>query len=230
MSTIDAFRGIAQEINELTACDLDFECADGMRLKAFIFDDSLIFRCGIKQILSEEFGLVEVTHSELVSKALDWTGGPWDVVFVTLDLPGLEKFQFIAELKLAYPNQRVIAFASRAIIPHLEGILKGSVWRLIAMEGAREELVSAVREAIAGAERMILKNPDIKFPGRKELSRREREVLRLIAIGKSIKEVAAALDVSASTISTYRVRMLRKLRLRNTAELIRYAFRKRLAD
>jgi DNA-binding NarL/FixJ family response regulator len=201
-----------------------------MGLKVLIFDESLIFRYGIKQILSEEFGLVEVTHSAPVSKALDWTTGPWDVVFVTVDLPGLEKLQFIAELKLAYPDQRVIAFALGAIIPQLEGVLKGSVWRLIALESTREELVQAVREAIAGAERAILKNPDIKFPGRKELSKREREVLRLVAAGMSIKEVAAMLDVSASTISTYRVRMLRKLRLRSTAELIRYALRKRLAD
>jgi DNA-binding NarL/FixJ family response regulator len=209
-----------------------------MVLKVIIVEDSAIFRSGIKQILCEEFGLVEVTHSAPVSEALDWASGPWDLAFVTVDLPGPEKLQFIAELKRAYPNQRVIALASRTIIPHLEEVLNGYVWRLIAVEGTRGELVTAVRDTITGDERAVSGNPGIgSLPGsragtplKEGLSKREREVLRLVAAGMTIKEVAATLEVSASTVSTYRVRMLRKLRLKNTAELIRYAIVERLAD
>ena len=207
-----------------------------MALKIIIADDSAIFRSGIKQILSEEFASVEVVHGAPQSSALDWASGPCDLIFVAVDLARPEKLHFVAELNRAYPNQRVIVLASRAVIPHLEQVLKGYTWRLIAIDGTKEELITAVQDTIASAEQAALENPAIRplpgpaTPPNGKLSNREREVLVLVAAGMSIKEAAAALNVSASTVSTYRVRMLRKLRLKSTAELIRYALENRLAD
>ncbi len=202
-----------------------------MALKVIIVDDSAIFRSGIKQILVEEFGLVEVTHGGPVSAGLDWASGPWDLVFVTLDPAALDKIQFIAEPERTHPKQRVIALASRENIPHLEEVLKGYAWRLIAVDGTRGEFVSAVRDALAGAERTGLKNPApmsllVSGPGtplNRGLSKREREVLETVVAGMSLKEAAATLNISVSTVSTYRVRLRRKLGLRSTAELIRCA-------
>jgi DNA-binding NarL/FixJ family response regulator len=67
-------------------------------------------------------------------------------------------------------------------------------------------------------------------PGEKVLSGREHEVTRLIGLGRTVKEVAAALQLSEKTVSTYRTRILAKLRLKSTAELIRYALKNRLAE
>jgi two-component system invasion response regulator UvrY len=198
-------------------------------MKFLIADDWAIFRSGIRQILFEEFGPLEVTQGAPAPDALDLASGPWDLAVVTVDVPTREGLRFLAVLRRAYPHQRVLAVALRENIAYVESALKSSIRGSIAKESTPEELVTAVRRAIAGrkgADPAVRAGRTVK----RVLSKRELQVLRLVAAGKSIKEVAAALDVRANTVSTYRVRMLRKLNLNTTAELIRYALMTRLAE
>jgi len=198
-------------------------------MKVLIACDWPIFRAGISQILYDEFGASEVTETSSTLNGFDLGRGPWDIAFVGIDAPDDTGLQFITALKRAHPRQPVLAMYSHARIAAVERAANGFVQGLIPREASRGEVLAAVLHLFNGT----AAHPPKRFaffqpmPG---LSRRELEVLRLIATGKNVKETAAALNVSTSTISTHRVRMLRKLRLGSTGELIRYAFRNHLAD
>jgi len=198
-------------------------------VKVLIVCDWPIFRAGISQILCDEFGTLEVTETSSKLNGFDLGRGPWDVAFVGVNAPHYDSLHFITALKHAHPQQRVLALYSGMSDASLESAVNGFVQGVIPREASRQEVVAALRPVLAGtAERTAKK---LEVPSQTpRLSGRELAVLRLIAAGKTVKEIAAALNVSTSTISTHRVRMLRKLRLGSTGELIRYALRNGLAD
>ena len=204
--------------------------------KVLIVDDSAIFRCGIKHILSAEFGLVEATEVAPLSGTLDLTAGPWRLVIVTVEAYGCLGLECLAVLRNTYPDQNVLVMASRSNISHVESVVKKPVWGPIDKGCTPDELVRAVRQAIEYSKPPVsdeLQSDLTDNSGdtsHEVLSKRELEVLRLTAAGKNVKEISVILDVAVNTISTYRVRLLRKLKLKNTAELIRYAFLNNLAD
>ena len=173
-----------------------------------------------------EFGPLDVAEGVPTLKAFNLDSGPWDLAFVTADGRCREGLHFIAALKRVYPRQRVCAIAWRANIPHVESVLKRSITISIAKESTPEEMAAAVRGLSADGLRVIETSRRLK----PELSPRELDVLRLVGSGKSVKEVAKNLNVSANTVSTYRSRLLRKLELSGTADLILYALRNKLVD
>lgn len=197
-------------------------------MKILIAHDWAVVRAGISQILEDEFGPLEITRAPLSLEAFDFASGPWDLVFLELDVGSERGIKFSTALKQAYPRQLILAVCPRVKVTHFERGWAAYVQGAIAIEGSPVEWVTAARAAIdktqtAGTE----PQPALTRPP--ALSKSELRVLRLLAGGKSIKEVAAVMDVSASTVSTYRARMLQKLRLKSTGELIRYAFRNHLA-
>jgi len=195
-------------------------------IRILIAHDWAIVRAGIRQILWEEFGPLVLTQVSSDREGFDLGLGPWDLAFVGIDALHRQGLQFLAALKRAYPRQSVLAVSSRARISHFDNALKSLVQGAIATESTRDQLLTAARRVITGGGKGAL----AALPKTPALSKRELEVLRLVAAGKNIKEVAATLNVSPSSISTYRLRILRKLQLGSTGELIRYAFRKNLAD
>jgi len=196
-------------------------------MKILIAHEWALIRAGILQILCDEFGPVEVTQASTVLEGFDLATGPWDLAIVGVDDTDSRGLQFVAGLKRAHPRQRVLAVSRRAKVSYVQGILKNLIQGTLTRECTRDGIVTAVRYAITRGDS---RKESRGLPGMPPLSKRELEVLRLLAAGKSIKEVAAELKVSASTISTYRVRMLRKLKLGSTGALIRYAFKNHLAD
>jgi len=198
-------------------------------MKVLIVCDWPIFRAGISQILYDEFGAMEVTETSSTLNGFDLRLGPWDIAFVGVDAPHHKGRDFITALRRVHPRQPVLALYSQAGIDEVERTVNGFVQGLIPRQASREEVVAAVLHLFGGPGEHSPKNFGA-CPQNPGLSRRELEVLRLIAAGKNVKETAAALNVSTSTVSTHRVRMLRKLRLGSTGELMRYAFRNHLAD
>lgn len=194
-------------------------------MKILIAHDWPIFRAGIIQILRSEFGQLEITQAPTAPESLDLASGPWDLAFVD----AREGHDLVTALKRAHPRQRVLWVSSCAEDCHFDGALKERMRASITIGSTREEVVTAARRAVTGIEARVVSTTALlsKTP---QLSGREMEVLRLLAVGKNVKEVAAALDVSASTISTHRVRLLGKLQLRSTGELIRYALKNNLGD
>jgi two-component system, NarL family, invasion response regulator UvrY len=190
------------------------------KLRILILDDHVVVRQAIKQIvLDERFDPLEFGESTAGSEGLDLAlGRTWDLVIVR---KGLE---VLTELKRIRPDQLILVLTLRSIEGQIE------------VANNPGDLVSAVRTILAGGTSgqsitAVEAPSDLRGPPSHEsLSNREREVLRLLGLGRTLKEIARALALSERTICTYRSRILTKLGLRTTAELVRYAVMNRLAD
>ena len=193
------------------------------KIRILVLDDHPVVRRGIKEILAEGLNSLEFgeapTGSEGIGLALSQS---WDLV-VAFDQTNRGS-EVLTELKKMRPNQPVFAV-----------IVGGTDDQAEAVNGP-DELVSAVRHILAGgtsrqSPTTIDESSGLRGrPGHEDLSRREREVLHLISQGKPLKEIAAVLALSEKTISTYRSRILTKLELSSTADLIRYGVMNRLTD
>jgi len=195
-------------------------------LRILILDDHADVRQGVRQILAGSFDRLEFVEGMAGLESLELAlSQSWAVVIVALDFPDREGLEVLAKLKELRPHQPILALALR--VGHF------------AVASTPDEMVPAVRRLVArgttgqGTEPME-GAPGLELserpPTKENLSKREREVLLLIGSGKTVKESAAVLALSETTISTYRTRILIKLGLKSTAELIRYAVMNRLAD
>ena len=164
---------------------------------------------------------------------------PWDLVIVAIDLPDQDGLRVLAALKKMHPDQPVLVLIVRVNLLDAACFLKADIEGHAEVASNADELVAAVHRVLAGGtsrqSSMAREAPPeverYRDRGNHEnLSSREHEVLRLIGLGRTVKEIAAVLGLTETTISTYRSRMLIKLGLKNTAELIRYAVINGLAD
>lgn len=208
-------------------------------LKVLIVDDHAIVRKGLKEILTDEsdievFEAADAEHaSELVRRE------DWDLIVLDLDLPGKSGLKLLEELKgkprcapvlvlSIYPEEQ---FALRTLRAGAAGYLS--------KDAAPEHLVAAIRRIVGGgkhiseavAELLLLRAtspPNTSL--HEKLSDREFQILRLFGQGKTISAIAKDLSLSVPTVSTYRARMLEKMGLKTTAELIRYAVQHHLVS
>lgn len=209
-------------------------------MRILIADDHPLVRRGLKQVLADAFGRVEFGEVSDGREPLERVRGEsWDIVLLDINMPGRSGLDVLADLKPLRPRPPVLvlsvhpedAFALRA--------LKSDAAGYVTKDAAPAELVAAVRKVLSGgrylspslAERLVRAlGEDTERPPHDALSDREFQVLRAIASGKSVSEVAAEMSLSVKTVSTYRARILQKLRLQTTADLIRYAIQKRLVE
>jgi DNA-binding NarL/FixJ family response regulator len=210
------------------------------KLRILILDDHAVVRRGVRQILAERFGTLEFGESEAGPEGLGLAcGQPWDLVIVAVDLPNRVGLEVLIELKRVRPNQPILVVPVRVRFPEetgtVESVGKGSVY----VANSPDELVSGVHRVLSSGWSGQSTNPVKTLPDRQRrragashgnLSQRESEVLRLLGLGGTVKEIAARLALSEKTISTYRNRILLKLGLKTTAELIRYAVINGMAD
>jgi DNA-binding NarL/FixJ family response regulator len=207
-------------------------------LKIILADDHALVRQGIKQILTEAFPTATFGEASNASDLLALVRqGRWDIVVLDLTMPGSHGLDVLKQIKDDHPQLPVLIlsgypedqFAVRAIRVGAAGYLN--------KEGAPEELVQALRKILDGgnyisaavADELVQHSrAESDRPPHEQLSEREYQVLCLIASGKAIKEIAAALALSSATISTYRARILQKMQLKTNADLMRYAIEKGL--
>jgi len=207
-----------------------------------IADDHAVVRRGVKQILEEEPGLKvlgQATNGYEVIQNIQEKN--WDILILDITLPDINGLDVLKEVKSLRPDLPVLIlsihpeeeFAIRALKLKASGyVAKGSV---------PEELVLATKMILKGhiyispsltekiAGYLELDN-DIEKSLHERLSKREKEVLIMIASGKSITDIAEAIYLSVKTVSTYRKRILEKLNLKTTTGLIRYAIENCLVD
>jgi two-component system, NarL family, invasion response regulator UvrY len=202
-------------------------------IRLFIADDHPLVRAGFRQLVAEE------PDFEVVGEAVDGhdlltqlAATPTDVVVLDVTMPGPGFLPLLGRLREAHPAVRVLV-----VSVHPEGemalrALQAGAAGYVDKTRTGAELVAALRKVHAGgnyvtpslAERLAAELATGRIPSpRHGLSAREHDVLRLLGAGKSNKEVAAIFRVSPKTVSTYRSRILRKLRLRTNADLVRYA-------
>lgn len=200
-------------------------------MNVLIVDDHEIVRRGLKDILADAFPKLRVTEARNAQEALAAARQrSWDIALLDIKMPGRSGLEALEELKKLHPKMPVLTTIA---FPEEEYAVR--VFKL----GASDELLAAVRKALTGgryvtpalAEKLAATvSGEAPITPHETLSNRELEVLRLIAAGKTIKEVAAELNLSEKTVGTYRLRLSKKMNLSTNVELARYAMRHKLVD
>ena len=209
-------------------------------LRILIVDDHPLVRRGIVEVLAEAFPGGSIAEASDGVEALQAVyDGTWDLVVLDLSMPGRTGLDILKEIRGARPRLPVLIlssyperqFATRALLAGASGYLnKGS---------PPEVLLSAVRKVLAGG-RFISASlgeslaadlgRDLSKPLHECLSDREYDVMLRIASGSTVSEIAEEIHLSVKTISTYRARVLEKMRMKNNAELTQYGVREKLVD
>lgn len=207
-------------------------------MKILLVDDHAVVRVGLKQMLADAFDQVEIIETGTGQEALvKVQESNWDLAVLDINLPdtnGLDVLKKVKALRHALP---VIVLSFHPEEQYAVRALKGGASAYVTKDSAPEELVTAIKTVLAGrqyvtpslAERLQSAPTHVTGkPLHSLLSDRELQVLSMIGNGKSVTEIAEALNLSVKTVSTYRMRLLSKLQLKTTAALIRYALTQHL--
>lgn len=204
-------------------------------IKILIIDDHAIVREGLKQILMETPDLEVASEANNGQEALErLRAGHLDLVVLDISLPGANGLVVLQQIKNQFPEVPVLILSIHAEEQYAMRALKAGAAGYLTKETAPQELVTAIQKVAGGGkyvspslmEKMVSDlGKDLKKALHETLSDREFQVLCMIATGKGLTEIAGDLDLSVKTVSTHRTRMLKKMRLRNNAELIHYAIR-----
>lgn len=209
-------------------------------IRALIVDDHQIVRRGLKEVFADEFSELEIGEAENSRAALELvTTQDWDIVLLDINIPGRNGLDVLSEIKRLRPRTPVIIVSAYPEEEFAIRSLKLGASGYLNKNSASDEVVAAARKAMAGgkyvtallAEKLAATlGSDIQHAPHESLSNRELQVLRLIATGKTIKEIAGELALSEKTVGTYRSRISQKTGLATNVALTRYAMQHRLVD
>jgi DNA-binding NarL/FixJ family response regulator len=204
-----------------------------MMTRALIVDDHTITRAGLRRILSDSSNPMDVGEAATGAEALEMVGGAqWDIVMLDISLPDRSGLEVLKAIKKAEPNLPVLVLSMYPVDQYALRVLRAGGAGYLTKESAPDELLEAVRRVTAGLRYITPEvaeciaqdwNRNPVQAMHETLSDREFEVMRLIASGKTVGEIAKDLSLSVKTVSTYRARVLQKLHLRHNAELTHYA-------
>jgi len=208
--------------------------------RILLVDDHEVVRAGVKRIFDKQpRGTVLFGEASTAPEALDLVRAQdWDAVVLDLSLGGRDGLEVLKELKQIRPRLPVLILSMHSEELFARRAFKAGASGYITKDIPRSELVSAINKVIEGgtyvsptlAEELVV---DLRRgadrPLHELLSDREFEVMRLIASGKTVSEIAELLSLGDSTISTYRARILEKMEMKTNAELTHYAIQNKLA-
>lgn len=205
-----------------------------------VVDDHAVVRQGVRQILSEQFQEAIVGEAASAQEMMEqMRRHNWDVVVLDVGMPGKSGLDALKDLKQASPKLPVLVLSAYPEDQLARRMLKAGAAGYLNKDSAPNELVRALRKILGGGKfvsaavaELLASNLDdhCEKPLHEQLSDREYQVMCLIAVGKSLKEIADDLCVGVSTINTYRARILEKMQLRNNTELTHYALENRLVN
>jgi two-component system invasion response regulator UvrY len=209
-------------------------------IKVLLADDHAILRGGLKEILVRHLESVECGEAENAEQVLTQVRmHPWDLLILDITMPGRSGLDILADLKLLRPDLPVLILSMLPEDQFGKRVLKAGAWGYLKKESAPEELIEAVRRILAGGRyvspalaekfaRDLQGNAD-RLP-HEALSPREFEILVMMGSGKAMGQIAEELHLSGTTVSTHRARIMEKMNMSTTAQLIRYAVRSHLVD
>jgi DNA-binding NarL/FixJ family response regulator len=209
-------------------------------IKVLIADDHAVVRQGLKQILSETSDMIVAGEAQNGQEVLNKVrAADWDVVVLDLTMPGAGGLDLLKALRRERPRLPILVLSIHSEDQYAVRVLKAGASGYLTKESAPEALVKAIRKVAAGgryvspyvAEKLAFNlGEDFEKPPHESLSDREYQVMRWIASGRTVKEIAKEMSLSVKTISTYRARILQKMKMKTNAELIHYGIQNRLVD
>jgi len=209
-------------------------------IRVLIADDHALVRDGLRRMLESTADIRVVGEAETGDQVLVAVAREQpDVLVLDVAMPGPGFLEILRTLREGHPRVRTVVLSAHAEEEYAERALKAGAVGYVTKERTPDDLQEAIRRAARGI-RYISETlaqhlaahltGDVPRPHHESLSDREFQVLQLLGQGRSVKEIGAALDLSPKTISTYRERILEKLSLKTTADLIRYAVQHGIAE
>ena len=209
-------------------------------IHVLISDDHAILRRGLKEILMRELAGATCGEAENAHEVLEQVQRQhWDLVILDVTMPGPSGVDVLRDLKRLKPKLPVLVLSMHPEDQYGKRMLKAGASGYMNKDVAPDELIKAIQKVLGGgryvspalAEKLAVElGEESGRPAHETLSDREFEVLRMLASGKTVSEIAETLHLSVTTVSTYRARILEKMNLTTTAELMHYALRNHLVD
>jgi DNA-binding NarL/FixJ family response regulator len=209
-------------------------------IRVFIADDHAVVREGLKRIIAETPDLSvaceAVSGPDLMSKI---RVNAWDLLLLDISMPGGAGLELLRQVRSDFPRLPVLVLSMHPEEHYAVRSLRAGASGYLTKESAPDQLVAAIRKVSRGgkyvspslAEKLVVElGLDSDRPPHEGLSDREFQVLCMIASGKTVKQVSDELALSVKTISTYRTRILEKMKMSSNAELTHYAIRNSLVE
>jgi DNA-binding NarL/FixJ family response regulator len=210
-------------------------------IKVLLADDHSIVRAGLRRIIEESDEIEVIAEADDGRMAIQMArdNSP-DVAVVDISMPGLDGLEVISQLKIYLPGLPIIILTMHEEEQYVVRAIEAGAMGYITKRSAPEHIVKAIHQVISGSlyltaeanEALALRVAKGKS-GKStldSLSNRELQVLRRLAMGHTNHEIAEAYGISTKTVDTYRSRLLKKLNLRNNAELSRFAIQNKLIE
>jgi DNA-binding NarL/FixJ family response regulator len=199
-------------------------------MKVFITDDHYMVIEGIRSLLQHQKDLEWMGHAMNAASCLSFLQNqPVDVLLLDINLPDKSGIDLCKEIKEKYPAIQIIGISSFNQLSFIERMMSNGASGYVLKNASQEELIEAIESVMQGQKflsnevaSIVKKGPDSKIP---IITRREKEVLGLIADGLTNAEIAEKLFISITTVDTHRKSLLTKFEVKNTASLIRLAMK-----
>jgi DNA-binding NarL/FixJ family response regulator len=209
-------------------------------IRILVADDHTLFREGLKKVLEAERNMEVVGEAsngqETLEKAKETRP---DIVLLDVSMPGRGGLETAQDLKKRVPGTRILMLSAHPEDHYAIRCLKGGADGYMTKDQAAERLIHAITKIRTGgkyvsstlAEQMAFSlETELGRPPHESLSDREFQVMRMIASGQTVSEIGVELCLSVKTVSTYRARILQKMKFRNNAEIMQYALKQSLVE
>ena len=210
-------------------------------IRILLADDHSIVRDGLRRIVEEDGAMAVVAEAADGLEAIHKVASSKpDVAVVDISMPGIDGLEVVSRLKDAHPEVPVLILTMHEEAQYVVRAIEAGAMGYLTKQSAPEQLVTAIRrvhkghryitdEATEALALRVARGAKAKTP-LESLSMRELQVLRRLGMGHTNREIANAYNISIKTVDTYRARLLKKLDLRNNAELIRFAIQNHLIE
>jgi DNA-binding NarL/FixJ family response regulator len=202
-------------------------------IKVLVADDHAVVRRGLRQILSDTADIMVGGEASTAAEVMGLVRGErWSVVVLDINMPGSGGLELLAQIRREHPQLPVLVLTVYSEDQYAVRAIRAGAAGFLTKESAPDKLLDAVRKVAAGGRYVSAELAETlasllagEAPGapHERLSDREFEVLKMLASGKTVSQVAQELALSVKTVSTHRTRILKKMNMKTNAELTHYA-------
>ena len=213
-------------------------------IRILIADDHAVLRAGLRLLLNNEPDMEVVGEATNGQEAVDRTRALQpDILLLDITLPVMDGLEVLAHIRTHAPATKVLMLTMHDDVEYLRRALAGGCAGYVLKRAADSQVLTAIRAVYGGGtylhpiharallDDMVGRSAEAEMQSQEpSLSEREREVIRLVALGYTNRQIADTLFLSVKTVETYRARAMEKLGLKTRAELVRYALNHKLLD